>query len=194
MHLRNGKKQTDGSFVYVDERGKAWKGTVCSACLAIRRRDYVKKYNAQWTRDNYERARATRIKAKRKKGITSRFESKDPRIIKSIQTELVAKEYILNHGITCADFKIPPEKIEFKTQSIMHGPDLIFNCCGIEISVEVKPAIIRKKSIYIGKVFEGRKKDDFIAVVLGDDNVFMQDMKTHLSSCSPCGTRTLVLS
>lgn len=88
--------------------------------------------------------------------------------------------------------KLHFEKLGYHvTQSAQFGPDLIIEKEGIVATVEVKSSVFTRTSWCVHLVKKKRLSDDYIAIVLPNNEVHVDSMKEHLKLCSGCGKRTI---
>jgi hypothetical protein len=118
----------------------------------------ISKYRMDWSR--------------KKLGTKDRKDQTDPTLVKGYQAELVAKKHF--------------EKMGFKVDHCENhrGPDLVLN--GI-ITVEVKTVSTDKRHkrlhYFIGPINKNRINDDFIAVVLPNNELHIERMSEYLKEC-----------
>lgn len=110
----------------------------------------------------------------------SRFYNPIPIHAKGIQSENIIKELFEKDGY---DVK----------QSALKGPDLIISKLNKSITCEVKSIIkcLNAKSWYVAPISVGRKNDDFVALVLDENNIVFEKMNDHLRKCTKSGRRNL---
>lgn len=109
---------------------------------------------------------------------------KEYRIMAARNSEHIARKYFERLG-----FEVEMTKIR--------GPDLICKKGNAVLNVEVKRMIddgrIKRKTYRITPVKRNRIKDDYVAIIFGENVHLVQPMKDHLAACSPSGCRRISL-
>ena len=139
---------------------------------------YEDKRGARWSGNFcYECAMS---KIRKQRGTRPRLESKNPLPRRAVEVELKAKAFF--------------ERVGCK---VRHGhgvgPDLfVRRGGGPELTVEVKPVQKTKSgSYFVSKVKPARMNDNWIAIVLPNGRVVLDDMQEHLKKCGKAGYRTV---
>lgn len=122
----------------------------------------------------------TKLRIRIKKNSVHRSKSTNPKHIKGYRAEeLAARKF---------------EAMGYKVSiSEGNGPDLV--CVGKfkTINVEVKSVSVDSRNRWrTSKIYEERKKDDYVCIVFSDEHVVIQPMSYFLSLAAPDGRRSVI--
>lgn len=92
-----------------------------------------------------------------------------------------AAEFLKNQGWEVFDIK----------NDSANGPDLTIAKHGRTYRVEIKKALLSKKSCHVKSVKGSGLLCEAIGILLPNDRVILQSMKDHLSLCCNSGTRSI---